>query len=369
MDDPADHTSVVDALLTPGVCRKVRCDLRKLLVGQPKLAHWLLPHPEEITGTPAKPNLWVRSLERAAAASDEWEFCFHLRNAFNELLRSFKPGRSIRLSESERHLAGYFALRIFKNYRGLPHQRLSPEVLERGLRALIGLVDILAIPEEERGSQRPRERSLTVTVNRLRHLLAAAQLAIDEEQVGADVELPPLSDRRQFAGPTATVLPFRLETREALERREARRAHDAAVLWKHATDCFWAAHNLDDPATPYATGLRSLSEGLAAGFALPMHDRITIGIAMLSAQWVLHRVFVPTFLSEPTFSIVRARTNPILDVLETEAAERAQWHPDWVAGLCADLERQANVIANAAHDRAYERAELMVHQLIAQQAG
>ena len=48
--------SVVDALLTPGVCRKVRCDLRKLLVGQPELAHWLLPHPEEITGTPAKPN-------------------------------------------------------------------------------------------------------------------------------------------------------------------------------------------------------------------------------------------------------------------------------------------------------------------------
>ncbi|WP_244413759.1 type II toxin-antitoxin system RelE/ParE family toxin [Methylorubrum extorquens] len=62
MDDPADHTSVVDALLTPGVCRKVRCDLCKLLVGQPELAHWLLPHPEEITGTPAKPNLWVRSL-------------------------------------------------------------------------------------------------------------------------------------------------------------------------------------------------------------------------------------------------------------------------------------------------------------------
>jgi hypothetical protein len=31
--DPADHASVVDALLTPGVCRQVRCDLRKLLVG------------------------------------------------------------------------------------------------------------------------------------------------------------------------------------------------------------------------------------------------------------------------------------------------------------------------------------------------
>lgn len=308
-------------------------------------------------------------LERAAAASDEWEFCFHLRNAFNELLRSFKPGRSIRLSESERHLAGYFALRIFKNYRGLPHQRLSPEVLERGLRALIGLVDILAIPEEERGGQRQRERSLTVTVNCLRHLLAAAQLAIDEEQVGADVELPPLGDLRQLAGPTATVLPFRLETREAVKRREARQAEEEAALWKRAAACFWAAHNLDDPATPYAAGMRLLSEGLAAGFTLPLHDRITIGIAMLSAQWVLHRVFVPTFLSEPTLSVVRLRMNPVLDVLETAAVERAEWHPDWTAGLCADLERQANTIANAAHNRAYERAELMVHHLSAQQAG
>lgn len=308
-------------------------------------------------------------LERAAAASDAWEFYFHLRNAFSELLHLLKPGRSVRLSESERHLAGRFALRVFMNGRGLHLQHVGPEMLERGLRALIGLVDILAIPEEERDGQRQRERSLTVTVNCLRHLLAAAQIAIDEERAGADVELPPLGDLRQLAGPTATVLPFRLETREAIQRREARQADAAAALWKRATAYFWAAHNLDDPATPYAAGMRLLSEGLAAGFRLSAPDRITIAIAMLSAQWAVHRVFVPTYLPEPTFSVVRARTHHILDALEADDAERSIWQPEWVAGLCADVCRQANAIADAAHDRTYQRAELSVHRYIAQQAG
>ena len=66
MDDPADHASVVDALLAPGVCRQVRSDLRKLLVGQLKLGHRRLLHLEEITDTPAKPNLWVRTLASIA---------------------------------------------------------------------------------------------------------------------------------------------------------------------------------------------------------------------------------------------------------------------------------------------------------------
>ncbi|CAO4149216.1 hypothetical protein LPLAFNJD_LOCUS2889 [Methylorubrum aminovorans] len=310
-------------------------------------------------------------LERAAGASDPRQFSFDLIGAFDELMLLFRPGRSFQFSEGQRQTIRYFAHRAFEAGRPLELAGCGVDVLDRGLRAVVGLGDALTLPEEERDgpSQRQRERVFMRAVKRLRHALYAAQIAIDEERAGADVDLPPLRDLRQLAGPTAAVLPFRLETREAVERREARRADAATALWKRSTDCFRAAHNLDDPATPYAAGLRSLSEGLAAGFALPMHDRITIGIAMLSAQWVLHRVFVPTYLPEPTFTVVRARTNPILDVLETEAAERAQWHPDWVAGLCADLERQANVIANAAHDRAYERAELMVHHLIAQQAG
>ncbi|CAO4184688.1 hypothetical protein EEDFHM_04593 [Methylorubrum populi] len=310
-------------------------------------------------------------LERAASATDPRQFSFDLIGASDELMLLFKPGRSFQFSEGQRQIIRRLANRAFGAGRPLELAGCGVDVLNRGLRGMVGLGDALTLPEDKRDgpSQRQRELAFMRAVKRLRHALYAAQIAIDEERAGADVELPPLGDLRQLAGPTATVLPFRLETREAIERREARRANDAIVLWKRATDCFQAAHALDDPATPYAAGLRLLSEGLAAGFALPMHDRITIGIAMLSAQWVLHRVFVPTYLPEPTFTVVRTRTNPILDVLETEAAERAQWHPDWVAGLCADLERQANVIANAAHDRAYERAELMVHQLIAQQAG
>lgn len=310
-------------------------------------------------------------LERAACASDPRQFSFDLIGAIDELMLLFRPGRSFQFSEGQRHAIRHFAHRAFEAGRPLELADCDINVLQRGLRGVVGLGDVLTLPAEERDgpSQRQRERASMSAVKRLRHAALASQIAIDEERAGADVELPPLGDLRQLAGPTAAVLPFRLETREAIERREARRADAAAALWKRTSDCFGAAHNLDDPATPYAAGLRSLSESLAAGFTMPMHDRITIGIAMLSAQWVLHRVFVPTYLPEPTFSVVRARTNPILDVLETEAAERAQWHPDWVAGLCADLERQANVIANAAHDRAYERAELMVHHLIAQQAG
>ncbi len=310
-------------------------------------------------------------LERSTAATDPRQFSFDLIGALDELMLLFRPGRSFQFSESQRQITRHLANRAFEAGRPLELAGCGVDVLERGLRGVVGLSDVLTLPEDKRDgpSQRQRERAFMRAVKRLRHALYAAQLAIDEERASADVELPPLGDLRQLAGPTATVLPFRLETREAIERRETRRADAAAALWKRSTDCFRAAHNLDDPATPYAAGLRLLSEGLAAGFKLPLHDRITIGIAMLSAQWVLHRVFVPTYLPEPTFSVVRARTNPILDVLETEAAERAQWHPDWTAGLCADLERQANVISNAAHDRAYERAELMVHQFIAQQAG
>ena len=62
VNDPADHAAVIDTLLASGVCRQVRTDPRKLLVGQPKLGHRRLLHPEGITDTPAKPNLWVQSL-------------------------------------------------------------------------------------------------------------------------------------------------------------------------------------------------------------------------------------------------------------------------------------------------------------------
>lgn len=310
-------------------------------------------------------------LERAAGASDPRQFSFDQISAIDELMLLIRPGHSFQFSEGQRQIIRHFAHRAFEAGRLLELAGCGIDVLERGLQGVVGLGDVLTLLVEERDgpSQRQRERTFMRAVKRLRHALCAAQIAIDEERADADVELPPLRDLKLLAGPTATVLPFRLETREAIKRREARDAAAAEALWKRAAACFWAAHNLDDPATPYAAGMRLLSEGLAAGFTLPLHDRITIGIAMMSAQWVLHRVFVPTFLSEPTLSVVRLRMNPVLDVLETAAAERAEWHPDWTAGLCADLERQANTIANAAHNRAYERAELMVHHLSAQQAG
>ncbi|MCP1546987.1 MULTISPECIES: hypothetical protein [Methylorubrum] len=310
-------------------------------------------------------------LERAAGATDPRQFSFDLIGAFDELMLLFKPGRSFQFGEGQRHAIRHFAHRAFEAGRPLELAGCGVDVLERGLSGVIGLGDVLTLPEEERDgpSKRQRERTFMRAVKRLRHALYAAQIAIDEERADADVELPPLGDLKLLAGPTATVLPFRLETREAVKRREARQADAAAALWKRAAAYFWAAHNLDDPATPYAAGMRLLSEGLAAGFRLSAPDRITIAIAMLSAQWAVHRVFVPTYLSEPTFSVVRARTHHILDALEADDAERSIWQPEWVAGLCADVCRQANTIADAAHDRTYKRAELSVHRYLAQQAG
>ena len=310
-------------------------------------------------------------LERAAGASDPRQFSFDLIGAFDELMPLFRPGRSFQFGEGQRHAIRHFAHRAFEAGRPLELAGCGVDVLERGLRGVVGLGDVLTLPVEERDgpSQRQRERAFMRAVKRLRHALYAAQLAIDEEQAGVDVELPPLGDLRQLAGPTAAVLPFRLETREAIERREARNVAAAEALWKRAEDCFLGAQNLGDPATPYAAGLRLLAEGLAADFTLPGPQRGIMAIYMMAAQWALHRVFVPTYLPEQTFSVVQTRMSRILDVLETETAERTQWHPDWTAGLCADLERQANAIANAAHDRAYERAEWLVHQLITQHAG
>lgn len=310
-------------------------------------------------------------LERTTRITDPGQYSFDLISAIDELLLLFKPGRSFQFSEGQRLTVHHFAHRAFEAGRSLHLAGCGVDVLERGLQSLVGLVDILTLPEEQRSgpSQRQRERACMTTVKRLRHAVYAAQLAIDEERVGAGVELPPLSDRRQLAGPTATVLPFRLETREAIERREARRAEEEEALWKRAAACFRDAYNLEDPATPYAAGLRLLSEGLAAGFRLTGPDRVTIGIAMLGARWALHRVFVPTILPEAAFDDYQARAHRVLDALETDAAGLTQAEAEWIAGLCAETSLHANFIANATHIRRYRHAELMVHHLIAQQAG
>lgn len=313
----------------------------------------------------------IGDLERAAAAADPRQFIFDLVNAIDELLLLFKPKRYFQLSAHERQLLHYFAHRAFEAGRSLKLADCDINVLQRGLRGVVGLGDVLTLPVEERDepSQRQRERASMAAVKRLRHAALASQLAIDGEPAGADVELPPLGDLRQLAGPTATVLPFRLETREAIQRREARQADAATALWKRATDCFRAAYNLDDPATPYAAGLRLLSEGLAAGFRLTGPDRMMIGIAMLGARRPLKHVFVPTILSEPDFDGYWVRAHHVLDVLEADEAERAQAEPEWIAGLCAETSLHANVITNAAHIRTFKRAELSVHRHIAQQVG
>jgi hypothetical protein len=61
VDDLADDASIFDTLLASGVCRQVRSDLCKLLLRQPKFGHRLLLHLGGISGTPAKPNLWIPS--------------------------------------------------------------------------------------------------------------------------------------------------------------------------------------------------------------------------------------------------------------------------------------------------------------------
>lgn len=310
-------------------------------------------------------------LERSTAATDPRQFSFDLIGAFDELMLLFRPGRSFQFSEGQRQIIRHFTNRAFEAGRSLELAGCGVDVLQRGLQGVVGLGDALTLPEEEQDgpSQRQRERAFMRAVKRLRHALYAAQIAIDEERASADVELPPLGDLRLLAGPTATVLPFRLETREAIKRREARDAANAEALWKRVAGCFWAAHNLDDPATPYAAGLRLLSEGLAAGFRLPGSERMTIAIAMLGARRPLEHVFVPTSLSELAFDEYWARAHRVLDVLETDEADRKQAEPEWIAGLCAETSFHANIIANAAHIRTFKRAELSAHRHAAQQAG
>ena len=161
-------------------------------------------------------------LERAAGASDPRQFSFDLIGAFGELMLLFRPGRSFQFSEGQRHTIRYFAHRAFEAGRPLELAGCGVDVLERGLSGVVGLGDVLTLPVEERDgpSQRQRERAFMRAVKRLRHALYAAQIAIDEERAGALVALPPLSDRRQLASPAAIVVPFRLETREAVKRRE-----------------------------------------------------------------------------------------------------------------------------------------------------
>ncbi|SFK86121.1 hypothetical protein [Methylorubrum salsuginis] len=308
-------------------------------------------------------------LERATAANEPRQFTFDLISAIDELLLYFKPGRSYQLSEQDRRLLRSLTLQAFQIGRSMQLAGCDATVLELGLRALGGLVDILALPEEERDGQQARERAFIRTLRRLRHVVYGAQLAIDEEQFDADVELPPLSDQGHHAGPQAAVLPFRQETPAAVERQKARGSQEAAALWKRAEDYFRAADNLDDPATPYATALRLLSEGLAAGYQLSIESRVRIGIAMLGARGAIGRVFVPDILPAAEFEMLRARAHHILDALETDTTVRAQAEPEWIAGICAEASLHANVIANVAHMRTYQTAELSARRYFAQQAG
>lgn len=318
----------------------------------------------------ASPSV-LGDLERAAAATEARDFCLHLRHAIDGVFLLLRPGRSFQFSEGERLHAYRLALRAFEVGRSLQPPHCGADVLERGLRALVGLINVLTLSEDQRDCPHPRdcERAFTRTAKRLRKLLSAAQLAIDEEQADTDVELPPLTDQRHLAGPPAAILPFRIETRAAVERLKSRRSHEAAVLWKRAEDYFRAADNLDDPATPYAAGLRLLSDGLAAGYQLSIESRTRIGIAMLGARSTIGRVFVPDVLPEAAFEALRARAHHVLDVLAMDVADRAQAEPEWIAGICAEASLHANVIANVAHMRTYHSAELSVRRHLAQQAG
>lgn len=66
-------------LFASSVCRQVQSDLCKLLVGQPKLGRRRLLHPEEITDTPAEPNLWVQSIDM----SYQLHYRIQLINVYN----------------------------------------------------------------------------------------------------------------------------------------------------------------------------------------------------------------------------------------------------------------------------------------------
>ncbi|MEZ0251713.1 MAG: hypothetical protein ACAH20_12295 [Methylobacteriaceae bacterium] len=310
-------------------------------------------------------------LKRAAAATDAWAYCSDLRQSIDEMLLLLRPGRSFQFSENERMQAHRLVALAFEVGRSVQPPHCSPDAMGPGLRSLAGLFDILTLSEDQRGYSRQVEceRVFVRRAKRLRKLLGAAQHAILDEASDTDVEMPPLLDQKHLAGPPAALIPFRLETQASIERGKAHRAHEAATLWQRAEDRFLAAQNLDDPATPYADGLRLLSEGLAAGFCLPEAQRAKIGIAMLGARGTIARVFVPSVLPEAHFETLRTRAHHILDALTTDAVDRAQAEPEWIDGICAEASFHANVFANAALARTYLRAEESVRRHFAQQAG
>jgi hypothetical protein len=156
--------------------------------------------PDEPPGFTLPIPSFLGFLERMARITDPRQFSFNLISAIDELLLPFKPGCSFLLSENECRLIRHFAHHAFEAGRPLQLQHCGPQVLNRGLRALIGLVDILTLPEEERNGHRSRERSFMTTVKWLQHAAYAAQLAVDEEWIGGDVDLPPLSGRLELVG-------------------------------------------------------------------------------------------------------------------------------------------------------------------------
>ena len=80
-------------------------------------------------------------LERAAGASDPRQFSFDLIGAFDELMLLFRPGRSFQFGESQRQTIRYFAHRAFEAGRPLELAGCGVDVLDRGLRAVVGLGD------------------------------------------------------------------------------------------------------------------------------------------------------------------------------------------------------------------------------------
>lgn len=289
-------------------------------------------------------------LERAAAAISPEEFCGHLENAINALPRASKQPQVLHLDQEQRDVARRLLSEVFETGRALKPRYCSPDVQEHGLRGFHGLLDVLSRPVEVRESYERKESACRLAVKRLHLLATATRVSIEEEATNAGIEYPPLEHAALTDGTasrTGEVVQLKPNHARAAARTAATNVEAAHLLWKDAIAAFQAADNFDDPAAPFARGLRLLCDGLAKGYVLEGRTRYSLGLALFSGKQAVESVFVPDRLTQVLFDGATVRIERLLDLLRFPPAVREQWPALSIAGLCADGRMLANAFEDA----------------------
>ncbi|ARO55659.1 hypothetical protein B2G69_17020 [Methylorubrum zatmanii] len=261
-----------------------------------------------------------------------------------------KQPQALHLDQEQRDELRRLISDVYETGRALKPRYCSPDVQEHGLRGFHGLLDVLSRPVKVRESYEREESACRLAVKRLHLLATATRISIEEEAMNAGIEYPPLEYAALTDGPTSrtgAVVQLKPDRARAAARTAATNVEAAHLLWKDATAAFQAADNLDDPAAPFARGLRLLCEGLAKGYVLDGPDRYLLGLALFSGKQAVETVFVPDRLPKWLFDGATVRIERLLDLLRFPPAVREQWPALAVAGLCADGRMLANAFEDA----------------------